>query len=386
MPQIPWKPDLVLGAGYDEVRGEPKQRAVIGTLGKETQQGQIGDFDLLTVTTEDDFNSALGIDVSVSGSTGLFEASAKFSMKKRCKVSSQATFFVIRLVSTNAYERLDDPRLSPDAQELLENQNFDRFRERFGDVFVGGQFSGVEFYGVVRIEAEQVERQLDIASSLSASYGLALKGEANVNFSEGQSSKNSRLEISVYQKGGRIEPVQSLEALTGLAKNVVNDGRNGLAYPFTVSVDPYNELKLPNDNASFVEVQAARRNLRRMAEAQQSLQTMQNDIDFVLRNQAWFEVDAAVIDELNATNSLISEELKVIVDQADICSRNFERCEEFSPKIPQLKIPHRKAGMIEPPQAPPAPPLTKKDPSAPRILQTVKEASSWGGLDRGRGF
>ncbi|WP_114391907.1 hypothetical protein [Oleisolibacter albus] len=364
MQAVDWQPGLDYGTGYDNVRGDAKQPAVVGAHRPiEGAAGQQGDFAFVNINSESDFDQATDIDVKIGGGFGLFSGSAKFKFKERCKVSSQATFCVVRVSALNAYEGLVEPKLAPDAWDLLNTGNSKRFRERFGDLFVSGLFIGVEFYGVVRIEAMRVERQKEIASSVEASYGMFASGEANVSFKESMSSAEHKIEIFVYQKGGSIEICKGIPDLFRLATNALNEGRGGRGYPFAVTLDPYNELKLPNDDASFVQIEAARRNLARLSDHMRALQRMQNDIDFALRNQAWFkDLD---IPTLNTVNDQISAELNRIVEQADICSRDFEACKDYSPDYPQMPALVRLEG------APPAPP--------PRQTPPVEQA---GGLGR----
>jgi hypothetical protein len=111
---------------------------------------------------------------------------------------------------------------------------------------------------------------------------------------------------------------------------------------------------LPNDDASFIRIEAARRNLQKLADHMWALQKIQNDVDFVLRNQSWFE--SPDVANLNSVNRRISSELNTIVEKADVCSTNFSQCEAYSPEIPEVSLPPRKAGAPEPPPSPPAGP------------------------------
>lgn len=362
MQAVDWQPGLNYGTGYDNVRGDAKQPAVVGGHAPiDGAAGQQGDFAFVNINAESDFDQAADIDVKIGGGFGLIGGSAKFKFKERCKVSSQATFCMVRVNALNAYEGIVDPKLAPEAWELLSNANSKRFRERFGDLFVSGMFIGIEFYGVVRIEAQRVERQKEIAASVEASYGMFASGEANVGFKESMSSAEHKIEVFVYQKGGSVEICKGIPDLFRLASNALNEGRAGRGYPFAVTLDPYNELKLPNDDASFVEIEAARRNLARLSDHMRALQRMQNDIDFALRNQAWFQdLDAA---KLNAMNDQISAELNRIVEQADICSRDFAACKDYSPDYPQMPELVRKDGapVAEPPPPQQTPPLVRPD-------------------------
>jgi len=111
-------------------------------------------------------------------------------------------------------------------------------------------------------------------------------------------------------------------------------------------LDPYTELNLPNDDASWIKTEAARRNVQKLAEHMWALQKIQNDIDFVLRNQEWF--DSPDIPQLNTTNRMITSELNTIVEKADICATDFDQCQAYSPAYPEFSMPPRKAALSVP--------------------------------------
>lgn len=144
------------------------------------------------------------------------------------------------------------------------------------------------------------------------------------------------------------------------AQKALDDGNAGHGYVFAVGLDPYTELKLPNDDANFVEIEAARRALKHLATAMQTLREQQNDIDFVLGHQAWFEFDEGGVAALNAINKEISNELNVIRDKARVCSTDFSACEDYSPTIPELNLPARKE-VVPPDQIPETRPEAKPD-------------------------
>ncbi|MEU9740240.1 hypothetical protein AB0E12_13755 [Micromonospora chersina] len=363
MAMIEWQPGIELRSGYDNVRGEAKSVSVTGEIAENTTTGgQAGDSNFLLVQSSSEFNEALSISVEAGGGFGLFSAQGKFGFKQRCKVSSQATFCVIRVRSTDPYQQLVEPKLTADAWELLANRNEKRFRERFGDLFVSGQMTGVEFYGVARIEAISVDRQRDIAADIQAQYGLMASGSVGVKSEVKSSSKEHRLEVLTYQEGGTVQAAIDVTQMLTLAQRALDEGRAGKSYRFAVGLDPYSELKLPNDDASFVKIEAARRTLQRLASHMQALRQNQNDIDFVLAHKEWFELDMGQIPALNEANKAISKELNEIVARAETCSTNFEACEDYSPTYPEVTLPPRKAGApTTQPMQEPAPVVNPSD-------------------------
>lgn len=371
MVQVPWKANLKPGAGYDTLKGDARQEGVTGQMAPPAQAGEAGDFNLLLVKSTEEFDNALDINVEVGGTAGLFGGSAKFDLKKRSKVSNSATFCVLRVVSHHAYQQLERPMLTEEAKHLLRTKQTVRFRERFGDRFVSGMVSGVEFFGVVRIEASSEQRQLDVASRIQANYALVASGKAGVDVKEVSSSSEQRIEIFTYQRGGQVSVCQSVEDLFKLAQKALDDGRKGLGYPFAVELDDYKELNLPDDAASPIDIAFARATLRKLAAHAEALDRMANDIDFVLRNPAWFDgVDTA---KLNAANKAIAAELNTLRDRAETCATDADKCEAYAPTYPEFVMPNRKAGApADPPPAPAAPPIPKGQGAIdPRFIKNI---------------
>lgn len=342
MPTTAWLPNLVPGAGFDSLLGEAKQVGVTGQLELQTGAGgQDGDTSFRILQTSDEFDSELGISAEVQVGLGAFGGSAKFGFKERNKVSAQATFCVIRVYALNAYQRYAGPKLSDEAWKLLENNNKDRFRERFGDYYVSGQRTGVEFYGVIRIEAESVEEQKNIATAIQGSYGAAVRGQGSVSYNENMRSSRHEIEASTFQKGGRVALAVTLDELIAQARSALEQSRTGEGFPFAMELDHYGELALPNDDAHPLDVAAARENVASMATHSQELKRMRNEIDFVLRHQGWFiRPDART---LNDTVSNINKELDELHKRAKICATKFAECTFYSPNYPEVILPERRA-------------------------------------------
>jgi hypothetical protein len=347
MPTTNWMPDLVPGAGYDSLLGEARQEGVAGQLAVQGESaGQEGDTSFRILETADEFDSELGISSELRVGFGAFGGNAKFGFKERNKVSTQATFCVIRVFALNAYQRLKQPKLTPDAWDLLKDDNKTRFRERFGDFYVSGQRTGLEFYGVIRIEAESVEQQKQIATSIQGSYGLAVSGQGSVNYNGNMKSSKHEIEASTFQKGGQVALAITLNELVAQARSALEQSRHGEGFPFTMELHHYTELALPRDDAHPLDVAAARENIETMATHTQEFKRMRNEIDFVLRHQGWFvEPNVALLNDINRK---ISNELNELLKRAKICATDFAACQYYAPTYPELILPLRKAGVTPP--------------------------------------
>lgn len=348
MSKMTWSQGLTFGAGYDTVNGTAMQVGVKGEKAVPEAGGQEGDTALLLIPATEDFETALGINANVEGMAGLFGGSAKFDFKQRSKVSNQATFCMLRVFALNAYQQLLHPAFTDEAIDLMIKQGKERFRQRFGDQFVSGLYTGVEFYGSIRIESESIEKQLDIASDIQASYGLVASGKAGIDINEKYKGTKFEKSILTYQKGGQVNVCDTLEELFVLAQDALNRGRAGEAYPFGVELTPYSQLAMPDDKASYVDVQFARSVVKRLAAHMQALQSMGNDIDFVLRNQGWFE--GVKVAELNTANAAISGEINTVKEKAEIAALYVDKAQDYAPNYPVFEMPVRKAGAPLPPQ------------------------------------
>ena len=216
----------------------------------------------------------------------------------------------------------------------------DRFRQRFGDRFISGWATGGEFFGSVRIESESTEKQTDIALQVKASFGRLFDASGGFDKSAAEKISKESLEIFVMQTGGSIAPVFNLQDLYDTAVKAAKDIEKGRGVPFSVILESYDELKLPGDNISFVQQQHAKEVMRKLGEHYNKLLEFQNDIDFVLRNQNFFEKPDGR--KLNDANQKITDDLNTIAESADRCVRDFSQCQHFTPRIPEINLPPRK--------------------------------------------
>jgi hypothetical protein len=355
MPAYSFREGFFPGGGFDSLRGDPKQRAVTGILVPPINAaGQKGGTSFLRINSVEEFEQALSVGVEIDVGVGLFGGSASFDYKSQCKVSKEATFVMVRITAINPYERLSEPKLDSEAWELLANKNYKRFKERFGDKWVSGQTTGLTFFGTVRIEASSKSKQEQIAADIEASYGFFASGSASIDSSTSMKSSDHRIEIIVQQSGGEIHLCDSIEKLFESARQALVDARQGKAAPFAVQVEDYAELKLPDDDASALDLEFARIQLKKMLQQMHDLETKANDIEFVFRNRGWFEDFTDSV--LNDAADSISDEINRVREAANVCSRDPSKCRSIAVKHPQYALPKRRADA--PPVVSPTPAVT----------------------------
>ncbi len=336
-------PGMELGRGYDLLREDPKiLKAVKGKLGVLPQaKGQVtAEYNYSVVNSLDEFQQALGIDASVSVNAGLMGGSAKSSFEKKCKVTSEATYCLVSFKAINAPTSLrGDVRLHEDAMELLEIKDMERFRERYGTHFCSDIYTGVEFIGSIRIEADTSEEEEAISASINAKYGPA-KGSASFSLDTSEKTSTHSIEIFTYQSGGIMQPVQTLGELFETGKRVAEQGSKGLGTPTQIVLGSYDELELPLDGVSAFAQQHVQREMRRLKKLYNQLRQDRNNIDYVLANsEKYVRYNKKKFMQLN---EIITKSLKTIIDLSDQCARNFDEYRPVEPEIPAVELPERK--------------------------------------------
>ena len=237
-----WRNSPTLGAGLDLIASETRQPAVTGTVNNPMSEDiQQGEFKFLRIESPEAFDHALTIGTGTAGQSTLLPSETKLEFKRHFRYSSQATFCVLRMLGINACQTLQAPAFTRDARGLLKNSGKKAFRKQFGDGFLSGQLTGIEFFGVIRIEANTIEKQLELASQLQASCEID-RAVASTAFKERLCSAEHRISMAAYQRGGLVSVCDSPGDLTAMASEAMDDWRHQKGYPFATEVDPVPRL------------------------------------------------------------------------------------------------------------------------------------------------
>jgi hypothetical protein len=335
-----WRNSPNLGAGLDLIACETRQPAVTGIVNNPMPEDiQQGEFKFLLIESAEAFDHALNIGTGTDGQSTLLPSGRKLEFRRHFRFSLQATYCVLRVLGMNAYQTLQAPAFTLDARDLLKNGGKNAFREHFGDGFLSGQLSGIEFFGVIRIEANTIGRQLELAAQLQASCELD-KAVVATTFKEKLSSAEHRITMAAYQRDGLVTVCDRPEDLVAMANDALDDWRHQKGYPFATEVDPYYALGSPENPSAFLNIESARQCLASLAQHAQRLETMLNDIDFVTRNLQWFE--KANIPELQLARKAVCNELGKITEHAKRSTADPGDPQKYLPNYPQLEIPPRK--------------------------------------------
>jgi hypothetical protein len=190
-------------------------------------------------------------------------------------------------------------------------------------------------------------RDKEVAVDINGAFG-PFKASGSVDKRLSKKLSREQIEILTWQTGGSVEPVFTLEELFERAKVVARQIANRRATPISVTLDGYEELKLPTDDISSIEEAHAREVMRQLEKHYHGLGECRQDIEYVLRHQNYFK--NVRVKALNDASKQIAKDLNTIIERADACSRDFGKCELFSPTFPNMEklIPERKGKATSP--------------------------------------
>jgi hypothetical protein len=346
----------MLGVGYNEATFDLRSIGAVGEVGIDADNtGNLStDFHFSQVTSSQQLAKSMAVSAGASVRTLNFGAKAQVDFRERVAVSSRSTNILLRLALLRRPRRLINAKITQDGEDLLAMlpPRTDRFHERFGSHFVRQIVSGGVFYGVARIESDDLEKQEELGVDVSLRIGNVLGGSVNSSneFSENFDSSTDRIEMHIMAIGGSPRPVFNIDELMSEISIFEQEVSSGVAVPVTAEMAPYSQLALPGDDITFVQEQVARAFLDELGENFQEQVELRNEIDYVLRNRDAFKPfnRQAFRDALNKCN----RNLNRIAQAADACARDRTQCvlpQNIAP--PSLDFPERR-GNTTPPQTP----------------------------------
>lgn len=292
---IPFRDGMELGIGMDDLTGQVGSLAAVTFTEAGAAVGDAGmeaTYDTNLVTTAEQLYEQLNVNVSAEGRYGLFSAEGKFGFAEKSRFNSTATFLVARADVQAAYVRVKDPAPVADAQQLVRDGKQDKFRQRYGDLFIRGVKSGGEFMAVLSITSEVKSEERELAISLKASFdGIVAGGEISGDFKKRQESLRSRsdVRVSIYQRGGsgdQISYVGTVEEVLDRLKAFATSVRES-PKAYSVQAASYDTLVFP-DEPNWFDLARAREVLEDCMRKRIVLQTARNDVDAVLAHPAYF--------------------------------------------------------------------------------------------------
>ena len=345
---VPYSEGLDYGVGIDSPSGTALNVAATGNPSQiPNAGGQVFDYTMNELTSEEDLQTALSISVEANGGIGLFSASARMDYAKSCQMNSSSVFLLVKIQVTNAFTMITQPGISPAAATLLANGNVTAFQQQYGDMFVRGLQTGGCFFGVIEIKTESEKDQQTLSGSVSAAYGPFASGSGDFSSSFMQAVSNRNVHVTCYLEGGTIpNPLPTsidmlMSAASAWPQTVANK-----AVPYTALLDSYDILPLPNP-PTYVALQQQQDVLSQCSLwRNQDLMTL-NDIAYINTYPSQFVNPNAA--QLEQWQNDIAQDLNTIAAAASNALNNPSQAKLPTLQLPPpVQLPQRVAGALPP--------------------------------------
>ena len=287
---VPYRQGYNIGVGADLSTGSPMGKAVNGNATKVAGAGAATvQFRVQRIQSTEELEEALGIDAEASYGCASFGAgiSARFSFAKKTKVQSSSLFMLLTAQVELAFESIDDPALSDDADGLLDRP--DIFVQRYGNVFVRGVQRGGLFVGTLRVETTSSQQSTDIAGELAGSYGL-FSGDITSKFTSIQTKYQCSIFVDMYHEGGPVDllitdpanPKQLLDNANAFLSSFRTQSEEQVAKPYFVTLAPLSIARSRNLPLNTADVEHAQDVLIACTKARSRILDKINLIEYIL--------------------------------------------------------------------------------------------------------
>lgn len=338
---VPFRDGMELGLGMDDLTGQVGSLDAVSYTesgSPAADSGMEATYDTSLINSAEQLYSQLNVDVAAEGRYGLFSGEGKFAFAENSRFSSTATFLVARARVQTAFVRVKNPVPVPDAQALVRDGKQDKFRQRYGDLFIRGIKSGGEFVAVLSITSSVKSEERELAVSLKASFDGVVAGgsvDSSVHSRQEELRSRSDVRVSIYQRGGSGDEIsyvgtvdEVMARLKGFAKSVQEHPK-----AYTVQAASYDTLVF-DDEPNWFDLARAREVLEDAMRKRVVLQTARNDVEAVLTHPSYFLAPppAAV---LNAWSSTITDTLNRLDDHISKVVDSISEAEFFSLTLPE---------------------------------------------------
>jgi hypothetical protein len=339
---------MKIGLGYNRLTGDRLPTPAVQGSSITSLQGAAGQQVTLhctTITDVETLHKSLGISVDAAGSYMGFSGSAKVDYANSCDFSSFSTYVVVRVTVQDATETVDSPIFSSDANELLVNNNPDRFRQRFGDTFIAGVLKGGEFFAIYQITGSDRSEKESVANDVHAAFdGGMTSAELNTSIKTATQETTSHLEIHVHVfRQGTISTADlNLEDIMKTAKEFPIGVSGDKAFPYAVLLQDYDGLKNPNDQFVYVDIQNRQDVLEDLAKKRFEFLALRDDLKYVLKHSDDFQnADGTPVvrDKLSQDFNDVVDAINTMQREASVCTRDARQCEFTKFEVAKFSVP-----------------------------------------------
>lgn len=333
---VPFVDGMKLGLGYNRLTGDRLPSPAVQGTSVSPAQGAGGQqvvTDCITVKDVETLHKSLGISIDAGGSYMGFSGSSKVDYVNSCDFSNFSMYVVVRVSVKDAAETIDSPAFTPDANELLVNNNSDRFRQRFGDSFIAGILKGGEFFAIYQITGSDETEKESVAVQVHAAFnGVVTSAQLNtaVTTAESQSKSHLEIKVHVFRQGTIGVADLTIDDIMNTARNFPPNVSGDKAFPYAVILQDYDSLRNPNDQFVYVDIQHQQDVLEDLAKKRFEFLTLRDDLKYVLRHSDDFHnADGTPVDrnKVSADYDAVIEAINTMQREASTCTRDAKQCE-----------------------------------------------------------
>lgn len=327
---------MKLGHGYDLLSGtflpSPAVQGNISSIKHASGQTVISSF--LRIDDQKTLHETMGVNVDAGGSYFGISGDIKVQYAKECNLSQFATHVMVHVSVEDAFESFDDPVLAPDANDMLKivgKPESERFKERFGDVFIDGLRRGGEYFATWEIVSTDQSVRERIATHVEGGFDNPLASahlDVEVENASASTSAHVEVHVHVFQVGSIDHTDQTMAEIMQKAHDFPPTVAGNLAVPFAVSLANYRAVRLPNDQFDFIQIKNQQDVLAEHAKKRFEFLTQKNSISYArLHPEQFVGADAA---KLAKQLSGITDAINTMETEASACLRDASKC-KFTP-------------------------------------------------------
>jgi hypothetical protein len=338
---VPWLSGMNAGVGYDSISqivkgnaaAQEADLALEPVVGKPSQNFVAK---IRRVENTQELNDTLAISASISGSYGLFSASASSQYVTETSVHQYALYFLINAFVANSEQQVKSFKLNSTARTLPPKE----FRNRFGNYFVQGVITGGSLMALLELSTDSRKTNQQISASTEASYsgGFSIGGKFSTDIKNAASQEGVSLNI-IFQLTGAsaanfdLNTVEGLlEAVRHLPQMVQDSGTTMYAIlkPYSLLVEP------PEPGELSLDVAALNETKKNLTQAFLQAKFILNSVNYALMHENQFHIVTSELEK-------VRRDMQAIIDKTRELSQRLAQdpstpISDELPEIPSLQL------------------------------------------------
>lgn len=178
--------------------------------------------------------------------------STKFNYENLLTQSRKTFYFFIGLDIVNPASRINNCSLRSDAKKMLDDKNYDDFKNTYGDSYISGFNTGARLFTILEFEAKDEAEKDTLATSLSCKLPTGITTQAGfqgkIETALSTVENISKTKILHFQSGGKDTFFSnSLDAFFENIDKFKKEVKEGQSTRLAAITTDYTSLSLPND-------------------------------------------------------------------------------------------------------------------------------------------